>query len=224
VEAQELDERKKALDEKSFVRPLPASRLRVTLPLDHALAEPGRLRDWALGFSLVRSGPVFSAYAGYALNYYKQAVESDLYGPAQKLLASACLRHPGFDWDGGGLLPRILRFAPDPPCFLPLVKRAAWLNLLCDRTIRLLGGRDQVRSRLRDEPGIVVADLDHGLAIQAGPAPEIGDVGRHEFMPLLRRVARELRPVRVEDIAGLGGGFMRRATNDWLNAFDKTYD
>jgi hypothetical protein len=224
AEARELGSRKKAFDEKRFVRLLPSSRLRVTVPLNHPLAEPDRLRDWALGFSLVQNGAVFSAYAGYALNYYQQAARSNLYGPTEKLLASTCLRHPGFDWDGCGELPRIVRFVPDPLGFVLLVKRAAWLTMVCDKTLALLGGRDQVRDRLRDEPAIVVRDLDRGLVIQAGPAPEVGDVGRRDFVPVLRRVAHELRPVRIERIGGLGGGFMEDATNDWLNAFDKAYD
>jgi hypothetical protein len=223
-EAKELARRKKALEEKRFITPRVASMLRVTLPLDHPLAEPPRFRDWALGFQLVRSGPVFSAYCGYALNFYRQAARSSLYGPAQKLLASLCLRHPGFDWDGGGVQPRVLRYQPELPGFLPLVKRVSWLNLVCDKTVNFLGGRDQLRARLGGEHSVTVQDLDHGLVIQAGPAPQIGDVGRRDFVPPYRQVEAVLRPARIDDVDGLGGGFMAGATNEWLNAFVKDYD
>lgn len=223
-EAKELAKREKAFDNKRFIPPLLASRLRVTLPIDHLLAEPDRLREWALCFEIIRTGSVFSAYVSYALNYYQQAAQWNLYAPAEQLLASTCLQHPGFDWDGGGLIPRVLRFQPSPPSFLPLVKRAAWLNVICDKTVTFLGGRDSMRSRLRDEPAISVHDLQHGVAIQAGPTPQVGDLGHRDFVPLVRRVAGDLRPVRVREIDGLGGGFMKDATNDWLSAFDKTYD
>jgi hypothetical protein len=223
-ETRELDKRRKAFDARRFVPLAPVSELRVTLPLDHPLAEPARLREWILGFSLLQDRPAFSAYAGYALNYYNQAAISNLHGPAERLLASACLRHPGFDWSGGAVLPRIMRFMSEPPGYMPLVKRAAWLNLVCDRTLGLLGGRDGLRKRFANEPAIGMQDLPHGLAIQAGAAPEIGDVGHRDFVPLLRRVASEIRPVRVEAIASAGRGFGREATNDWLNAFDKAYD
>ncbi len=224
MEAREIGKRKKAFDERRFVPPLVASRLRVTLPLDHPLADPARLRAWALGFAVVREGAVLSAYAGYALNPYQQAARTTLYAPAQRMLAAASLRHPGLDWDGGGILPRMLRFLPDPPSFLPLVKRASWLNLICDKTVAFLGGRAALRARLADDPEVEVHDLPHVLALQAGPAPQIGDVGRRDFVPVYRRVAQALRRVRVAEIDGLGGGFMADATNDWLDAFDKTYD
>ena len=223
-QTRELDKRKRAFDAKRFVPLAPVSELHVTLPLDHPLAEPARLREWILGFSVLQDIPAFSAYAGYALNYYNQAAISNLHGPAERLLASACLRHPGFDWNGGAVLPRVMRFMPEPPGYMPLVKRAAWLNLICDRTLALLGGRDGLRKRFANEPAIGIQDLPHGLAIQAGTAPEIGDVGHRDFVPLLRRVASEIRPVRVEAIGSAGRGFREEATNDWLNAFDKAYD
>ena len=41
--------------------PHPGSQLRVTLPLDHPLAQPNEIREWILGFSLVRSGSDWSS-------------------------------------------------------------------------------------------------------------------------------------------------------------------
>jgi hypothetical protein len=224
VEAKEVAKRQKAIEEKRWIVPRVASMLRVTLPLDHPLAEPERLRAWVLEFQLVKTWPVFSGQAGYALNFYRQAARSSLYGPTQQLLASLCQRYPGFDWDGGGVQPRILRYQPELRGFLPLLKRVNWLNLVCDKTIGFLGGRDSLRARLQGEQPITVQDHEHGLAIQAGPIPQIGDLGHRDFVPAYRQVARVLRPVRIDDMDGLGGGFMVGATNEWLNAFDKNYD
>ena len=222
VAARELGKRRKAFDAGRFVPPQIASKLRVTLPCDHPLAAPEPFRRWALGFACVRTGNLASAYGGYAVNFYGQAARSSLYGPTQPLLASLCQRHPGFDWDGGGLLPKMLRFRPSPEEFLPLIKRVSWLNLLCDKTVAALGGRDAVRAALSGAES--VTDLPRGLCVAAGSSPQVGDVGHRDFVPAYRRVARALRPVRIDEIDGLGAGFMARATNEWLDAFDKTYD
>jgi hypothetical protein len=113
----------------------------VTLPLDHPLAESIAFRDWVRGFRFMRERPGFSAYAGYAVNHFSNAVRAELHYPAHDLLESTCLRYPGFDSDGGGILPRMLRYDPALPGFLPLVKRANWLNVVCDTTLSALGGR-----------------------------------------------------------------------------------
>jgi hypothetical protein len=223
VEGLEVARWQQALREKRWLAPRVASMLRVTLPLDHHLAAPARLRDWVLDFQLVKAWPVFSGQVGYALNFYRQAARSSLYRPTQTLLASLCQRYPGFDWDGGGVQPRILRFQPEVPGFLPLLKRVSWLNLVCNKTMGFLGGRENLPVRLRGEQPVTVHDQEHGLAIQAGPDPQVGDLGQRDFIPAYRQVARVVRPVRIDDIDGLGAGFMGVATNEWLNAFDKDY-
>jgi hypothetical protein len=219
IEAREVALRQKAVDENRWVPPLLASRLRVTLPLDHPLAAPDRFAAWVLGFQLVRAWPFASGYAGYALNFYGQAA-LQLYQPAQRFLAEACSKFPGFDWDGGGLIPRILRYRPESRGFLPLVKRANCLNLVSGDAVEALGGPEHVRERLQSDASIRVTAMQGGLAVQAGDAPQIGD-GERDALRAYRNVARVLRPVRIEEIDGLGASFMAKATNEWLNALDR---
>ena len=210
-------------EEKKSKLPHPGSQLRVTLPLDHPLAEPAAIRDWILDFSLVKAGSDFTGHCGYALNHYMQPARSSLFDPAEKALASLVLRYPGLGFAGAAVQSRILRYEPKLSEFVPLIERANWLNLVCDKTLDLIGGRSRVRTLLGDDLPISMHEVEHGVAIQAGPSPQLGDLGHRDFVEPYRRVAKVLRPIRIADIPGMGGWFMQTETNDWLNAFDKEY-
>ena len=62
-----------------------------------------------------------------------------------------------------------------------------------------------------------------GILVQAGAAPQLGNVEHRDFLPVYRDVARVLRPIRVKEIAGMGRGFSDDAADEWLNAFDREY-
>lgn len=198
--------------------------LRVAFPLDHELADPARALPWIYGLDAVRSYPFLSGQAGYALNVNQSLVGPDSRRVADRL-RSLLLRYPGLDWyDPGGASERVLRYDAERSEFFPVVKRASWLNLVSDATAERLGGRERVRSELEDEPQVAVHDLPHGVAIQAGPAPEPGDMARRDFLPVYRRVAKVLRPVRLEKFERMALYLGDEAAEDWLNAFDREYD
>jgi len=197
--------------------------LRVALPIDHPLADGPKFADWVLGFQLVRSWPFLSGFAGYALNFYAETSSDALRRPMQNQLAVWSLRHAGFDWhQASTFATRLLRYQPDIVDILPLVKRANWLNLVADKSLSYLGGRDIVRERLGQ--GLLPHNLEYGMAIQAGSAPAIGDVERGDFLPGYRRVAAALRAVRIEDMDSTSTGFSEEGMDDWLNAFDHDYE
>jgi hypothetical protein len=106
---------------------------------------------------------------------------------------------------------------PSMHAVLPQVKRTAWLTFVNEVAIQFLGGVDKVRADLSDEPKIVLHPVAHGLGLQAGPAPELGDLSRHELIPLQRRVARTLRPVRLRS-APLA--YREEFVRHWFNMFD----
>jgi len=199
-----------------------ASKFRLTVPPEHPLAAPEAVRTWMLDLEMLRSTDEFSGYCGCALNYYVQPGEADLYLPAKMALSSFCLRYPGLGWDGA-IQGKIFRYDPAIDDLLPLVKRANWLTLLSSRTVEFLGGRDRLAADLGSDQSVSFDDLPLGVAIQAGPEPQTGDLGQRDFLPLYRRVARAVRRARVDEIDGDGKGFMRTATNQWLNAFDVEY-
>ena len=100
------------------------------------------------------------------------------------------------------------------------VKTVSWLTLVGDRLLEKLGGRDGLRERLLTD--IPVHDLDHGVIIQAGPKPTLGDVNAGYDISYYRRVSRVLEPIRVppetlgrhNDIGGTNN------TRRWMARFD----
>jgi len=223
VKAKELAKRQKAHEEGRIIGPRVASLLRVTLPLDHPLAQPEAFRSWVLDFQLLRLASGFSGYGGYGLNYFDQLVHGSLHYPTQDLLAALLMRYLGFDAAGGAPEPRLLRYRPEPQGFLFLSKRVNWLNLLCNDTVADLGGAEELRARLASDASIVVRNLEHGLLIQAGAVPQIGDVGQHDFIPTYRHVDSVLRPALIDEIDSLGG-LRQGRQNEWLRAFEREYE
>jgi hypothetical protein len=69
------------------VRTVPSSKIRVTLPVDHAHARPESLRRWVRGLDVVNISNDFTGYCGYALNYFLQAARPRLYTAAKQALA-----------------------------------------------------------------------------------------------------------------------------------------
>jgi len=203
----------------------PVTSLRVTIPLDHALAEPSQFREWVLGFSVVRGQRFVSGHAGLAINQDEAVSDPALRNPMEGRLAALCLRHPGLDWDDTGSVQNfLLRWDRALSDFLPQVKRVNWFTFISDRALVRLGEREQLAKTLGSDPAIAVHPLGQGVCIQAGPAPQLGDIGRGDFLPTYRRVAAALRPIRLEKHSGVGRGFTDDRAMDWLNGLDRDYD
>jgi len=203
----------------------PATVLRITFPMDHKLADPAMLLDWVMGLSLVREWPFLSGHCGYNLNYFEEAGSMSIREPMQSWLGSLCLRYPGFDWNNaGGVLTHLLRYDPITSDLIPLIKRVNWLTLVNHRAVDYLGGVRRLLDGLGQDLPIISHPVSGGFVIQAGPAPQTGDVGARDFIPIYRRVAGVLRPIRLETIPGLGVGFSNSAAMEWLEAFDKDLD
>ena len=200
-----------------------ATELRLTLPLDHPLAEPEALTAWISELKILQEGTSFTGYCGLALNQFNQAALPSLNGPAQQALASLVLRHPGLGWTGASTAENN-PYDPKTNEFRLLLKRANWLNVLCDHTLDVLGGRSAVLAHLPAHSSLQATELKYGLAIKAGNTPQIGDIPRRDFISAYRELAAIIKPVRLPKIGGLGPSFMPGATNEWLNAFDKQYE
>jgi len=198
--------------------------LRVTFPVEAEIADPAAALNWILDLKLVGSHPFLSGHAGYALNYYIGATDP-VRVPMEKTLCSLLLRYPGLDYHSlGGVSNHMFRYDADKADFVPLIKRVSWLNLVSDGTIEHLGGHDALVQGLGTDLPISVHELQYGLAIQAGVEPQLGDVAGRDFIPEYRRVAKTLRPVRLEAFPGEGRYFSHEDAEEWLNAFDKEYD
>ncbi len=202
------------------------SQLRVTLPLDHPLSEPERFLSWIKEFYSVQTGPFHSATCGFGFNFLSEASQGSILGPMQQWLCSHCLRYPGYDCEISSVITKLWRYALDiHPLALPLIKRVNWLSMLNDTSLKALGGRKGLKETLMNDASIQVDDLARGVLIKAGKAPQIGDVGKGDIIPIFCTVAKALRPLRYDgNFAGLGRGFSDDAAAEWLDAFDKEYD
>jgi len=202
-----------------------ATALRVTFPLDHKLADPDKLLAWVMDLSLVKEWPFLSGHCGYNLNHFEEVGSRIIREAMQSRLGSLCLRYPGFDWNStGGVLAHLLRYDSATSDLIPNIKRVNWLTLVSHKAVEYLGGVSRLLNGLGQDLPIVSHPVSGGFVIQAGPAPQTGDIGARDFIPVYRRVAEVLRPVRLETIPGLGSGFSDDAAVEWLEAFDKDID
>jgi hypothetical protein len=73
------------------------------------------------------------------------------------------------------------------------IKCVNWLTAIDESLLERVGGRDNLRRQFG--PSITCYDLPHGLVIQAGDQPVIGDVNRVDELSAYREVAAQLRRV-----------------------------
>jgi hypothetical protein len=64
--------------------------------------------------------------------------------------------------------------------------------------------------------GHAVVPLKHGLILQAGNRPPLGDISRGDYLPLMRKMARVLRPARTTLLADKSEFW-----HHFFNMFDK---
>jgi hypothetical protein len=198
------------------------SELTVFFPLCHALAEPRALIHWVKSLRVVAEGPLVAGHCGFALNDYRNIGSRELGRRIGEALASYSLRHPGFDWRSP-VSHSLMQFRRDADDLIPMIKRVNWMTFIGQRSVEFLGGLGRIQSSLADEE-IVIHQQPWGVIVQAGASPQIGDVGRRDFIPAYRKVASALRPIRLPRVDGSGIGFTDEAAKEWLNAFDRSYD
>jgi TseV toxin immunity protein TsiV len=77
------------------------------------------------------------------------------------------------------------------------IKGGNWLTILSTGFVEKLGGRDTLREQL-GEP-FIVEYYDGGVIIMAGAVPEVGDRNRNIDIPNYKRLAKVLRPIRIQN-------------------------
>ena len=123
--------------------------------------------------------PFSSGLAGYAFECSRYAKEE-----SQTHAWRMSMVHPGID---------IVRVPVDAKAAgTDAVKGIGWLTLLGKALVAQIGTVETLRRKLG--PDIDVIETRHGVIIQAGPNPMIGDVNRGETLPLYRRVYGVLAP------------------------------
>ena len=98
------------------------------------------------------------------------------------------------------------------------IKGVNWLTCLSDRWLDKLGGVAALRKSLSDD--FILHEYPGGVVIQAGPAPEVGDVNYRVPTERYRTLSRLLKPVRARGHAPLLG-FDQESTQVWFDRFDE---
>lgn len=100
------------------------------------------------------------------------------------------------------------------------IKGSNWFTVLNDDWVERLGGSEQLSQILGAD--IPIHKYKGGIIIQAGPHPKFGDVNRNEPMEHYERVARAVKPIRVQKLGSIAPshGLDKEQTLQYLARFD----
>jgi hypothetical protein len=104
---------------------------------------------------------------------------------------------------------------------VPQIKRVNWLTLTSFRTLALLGRDEEITDRIASGPEVAIYPLRHGLLIQAGRQPALGDTSTGDLPAAYCHVGHALRTMRLSTMTGDGGSFSDELAQRWLTAFDE---
>ncbi len=202
------------------------SSISVSFPLDHPLAAPEALLAWVQGLACVRQSAFVSGHAGYGIKAHTEVSSRPLRQTMDSGLAAMLARHPGLDYEVfGSVATQLLKYWPDHPWFLPRFKRAQWLTLVRNPMLEeLCGGQESVQAALSGADGVIGHDLSDGMILQAGAAPQIGDVTTGDYIAPYRAVAAALAPARLPKFKSNNRYFNQDVADAWLAAFETDYD
>jgi hypothetical protein len=152
------------------------------LPLTWFADRQDTLMDFVLRFA-ARLRPI-SGYAGVGLqeplNVYSQE-------PFQSVVRPIAERFPGLEIESPGTNTIDAQKG---------IKGVNWITILGDRWVQEIGGIDYLRMRLGDD--FKIASYEGGLAIQAGPKPQIGDVTTNRWPRHYVTLAKVLKPIQIK--------------------------
>jgi hypothetical protein len=180
---------------------------RIVVPPEAALSHPERFVQLAL--DLVAELRFDFGHGGFGLNWLAAPRFDD---DVRTVLGNLRTRYAGLDLSDPG---------STKYCAGSGIKCANWLTLLSTEQVESLGGVEAIAQTVGKE--VTLHPLPHGLLIQAGPQPELGDVNRREALLLYRRVGRLVAPLRSEihpPFLKVDGVVSEGDTDEWLARFD----
>lgn len=180
-----------------------AGSLRLVLPLGSPQSSSRALKD--LTVKLVGDFVFAHGHAGYAFSLNEHHPDGSHCARLQMYPLGT--RHPGID------IPSALTSLS---CVQNGIKCINWLTLLGEPFAR------DFKPSEADER-IVIERLPHGILIQAGPHPQIGDVNRGQLLPAYHAVGRRVAHLRAANHPAfilLDKVPDDGATNRWLSRFD----
>ncbi|WP_431257432.1 type VI immunity family protein [Roseateles chitinivorans] len=163
------------------------SYLRVCLPPESDLAAPAALKSFAR--KLLRGFPLLAGHCGWS--YYTGGGFSDAEEVIDRDLPGWLLRYPGVSVG-----------APLGQANLMLdgLLATSWLTFVSEAAAKARGQDLADLAKSAAARGLGSEIVEPGvLEIQAGPAPETGDVNRQDLLPAYRQVGEVLAPLAMPD-------------------------
>lgn len=194
---------------------IPTSSLRLTVPIDHRFRDATQLVPWLSRLALLNEGPFLTGHCGYALN------AEGFLGVTDERREALCLRYPGLAISaGGGRLSSLCVAArPNVEHVIPRIRRASWITILHRDSFDEVGGEAGLHAAFADVPEVQLRRLPQGMIVQAGLHPQLGDLAKGHSLPVLRKVAKVLRPIRAERFNSPPDNFW----DTWFDLLDRDY-
>jgi len=152
--------------------------------------------------------PIENGHCGYSFLWHEATDDDEVCAWAGPLM----LRHPGLGYGSSMTLSNAASKG---------VVAVSWLTFLGAKTAADLGGAKALKSAA--SPEIAVLPVDHGgVLLRAGKSPQLGDVNRHDMLPVYRAVGRLVSPRRAPDEALddlMILGMSEEAAHGWLRRF-----
>lgn len=190
----------------------PRGMFRIVLPID--AVSPHATDVLELVDDAMAEFPVHWGSAGYA--FYWESNDTKIDNFANQWLGRHLAKHPGLSPGN------FITFGLGVEQGLASI---GWLTFVGDAYIEQLGGRKALEAAC-ESAGIGVRRYAKGVALQAGPVPELGNVNRRQRLDHYREVGRILAPVfapeeiltkiRITGIDGINDPDRRLA---WLKRF-----
>jgi TseV toxin immunity protein TsiV len=150
--------------------------------------------------------PLLSGYAGYS--FFWDALDPDMNEEATSRIGPWLKRYPGFSHGDAAELPELA---------LEGIVGINWLTLLGSEYVDRLGCERNISQSLG--PEIKLHSLGHGMIIQAGERPEIGDLNRKQTLPLYHKVGKFLNPIKASGEEAWVEGLDPDEMEEWFDRF-----
>jgi hypothetical protein len=151
--------------------------------------------------------PFLSGYAGYALLFDEDS--ASFTSEAWEAILRIAMRHPGYD---------VFQYDAGAPFLYFHAKGANWITALGEPFLERFDRLERA-AYLRDSR-LGVTRTNTSVLIQAGPAPQIGDLNRGDELPLYRQVAKAIEPLTCGAHWPFSRVFDEEKTMRWLKRFD----
>ena len=180
--------------------------LRTVLPAAMGYTSPGKLL--ALTLESLEHLRFSSCYAGFGINM-KRGFLASVPGSRVDFIGK---RFQGVHLGRPLMFARYVENA---------IQCAAWLTGVGNEFLAGLGGLDFLKKNLGTE--VTIHRLEHGILLQAGERPRLGDVNRQECLTEWHDVAKSIAKLKISSEVlgpydGIGGS---ESTQNWLTRFDE---